>query len=332
MYRRIMSASTRTIKGRIKSIGNTRKITKAMEMVSAAKMRKSIEAALNTRPFAQESWAVLRRIIGRGTTDHCMHPLLDVRVVKKLLVIVITSNRGLVGGLNSTLLRECLKNMKHPEQMMRNRVGDTWVPPSGGKADIDVITVGKKGERFISQAGFRVIASFGAMSDTPQYEEVVPIAKLAKELFVKQEYDKVVVCYNDFISAIHQKPRIRQLLPVSSIDMEKMIAQTSREGQPLLEEYEEKKVEYEAGPDYVYEPSKQEVLNYIVPKLVNMQVYQALLEASACEYSARMVAMKNASDAAHDLITDLKSSFNQVRQAGITREIAEISAGFASLE
>ena len=327
-----MPANTRAIKGRIKSIKNTSKITKAMELVAGAKMRKAVESALDTRPFARESWEVVRRIVGRGETREITHDLLNVRPVKNMLVVLITSNRGLVGGLNSTLLREVLGQMHEPKQMMRNRVGDQWLEPDTDSAKIDVITVGKKGERAMMRDGFDVLASFGKVTDTPEYEEARPIAKMVRDLFLEKKYDKVVIAYNDFISAINQKPRIRQILPVSSYDIEKMIAETGREDKPLMDEHEKKELEYADASEYTFEPNRQQVLDYVIPKVVNMQVYQALLEAAASEHSARMVAMKNASDAAKDLIDDLQFTFNQLRQAGITAEIAEISAGKAALE
>jgi len=327
-----MPANTRAIKGRIKSIKNTSKITKAMEMVAAAKMRKAVQSALDTRSFSKESWDVLRRIVGRGSDEEISHSLLDVRSVKNMLVVLVTSNRGLVGGLNSALLRDVIGQMKEPKEMMRNRVGDTWLEPELSDAHIDVITVGKKGERAVIREGFDVVGSFGAVSDTPEYEEARPIAKMVRDAFVEQKYDKVVIAYNDFISAINQKPRIRQLLPVSSHDIEKMIAQTGRGEKPLMDAVDQKELEYSDGSEYVFEPSKQSVLDYVIPKVVNVQVYQALLEAAASEHSARMVAMKSASDAAKDLIDDLQFTFNQLRQAGITAEIAEISAGKAALE
>ena len=155
---------------------------------------------------------------------------------------------------------------------------------------------------------------------------------MVRDLFLEKKYDKVVIAYNDFISAINQKPRIRQILPVSSYDIEKMIAETGRGDKPLMAEHEKKDLEYADASEYTFEPNRQQVLDYVIPKVVNMQVYQVLLEAAASEHSARMVAMKNASDAAKDLIDDLQFTFNQLRQAGITAEIAEISAGKAALE
>lgn len=327
-----MPANTRAIKGRIKSIKNTRKITKAMELVAGAKMRKAVESALGTRPFAQAGWDVLRRIVGRGNVEHTDHSLLAVRPVKKMCVVLITSNRGLVGGLNSNLLRDVLKHMQSPHEMLRNRVGNQWVEPESDEAVIDVITVGKKGERSVHVAGFDVIASFGSVSDTPVYDEARPISRLVREVFEKGEYDKVVLAYNDFISAVHQKPRIRQILPVSSYDIEKMIAQTGRDDAPLMEDVDSKELAFDEQKEYTFEPSKEQLLDAVVPKLVTVQIYQALLESSASEHSARMVAMKNASDAANDLVDDLQSTFNRLRQAGITAEIAEISAGKAALE
>lgn len=301
-----------------------------MELVAGAKMRKAVEGALNTRPFSRQSWDTLMRIMGRGGNQE--NPLLEVRQVKNVLVILVTSNRGLVGGLNSNLLRSVLVQLKEPHQLMRNRVGDKWLEPVDENANIEIVTVGKKGEHAMNREGYNVVASFGAVSDSPTYSEARPIARLAMNEFVEGKYDKAVICYNDFVSAVNQTPKIRQLLPVSSYDIEKMIAEVGRGEKPLLEGHEEKELSHENGHEYIFEPNSNEVLTKIIPRLVTTQVYQALLEASASEHSARMVAMKNASDAAADIIDDLQFTFNQLRQAGITSEIAEISAGKAALE
>ncbi len=326
-----MPASTKLIKGRIKSIKSTRKITKAMELVAASKMRKAVSNALATRPFSRHGWDVLTRIVGRG--DSNAHPLLQNREVKKILVILVTTNRGLVGGLNANLLNFVERQLRDPSKLMISRVGDTWEQPKNETAEISIATIGKKGEKAMARMNYKIVASFNTVTDTPTFAETRPISKFMIDEFLAGTYDKVVLAYNDFISAVAQKPRLRQILPISSYDLEKMIAHLDRGGAPsLFASGEGRTLEYKDGTDYLFEPSEREVLQSILPKLTATQLFQALLEASASEHSARMVAMKNASDAAKDIIDDLQLSFNQVRQAGITAEIAEISSGAAALK
>lgn len=325
-----MATSLRVIRGRIKSIKNTRKITKAMELVAAAKMRKAVSSALSTRPFARYSWDVLSRIVGRGGENE--HPLLTVRDVRKVLVILITPNRGLVGGLIANLLNYTLAQLRDPKKLAISRVGDRWHVSPKSNPEIGVVTIGAKGLQAMARLNYTIVASFDGVSDSPTLVEARPIAQFVMEEFLNNHYDKVVVCYSDFVSAVSQKPRVRQLLPVSSYDFEKMIAMIGHDGKSLFETVEKKALEETQGEEYIFEPDKSSLLEAILPKIVTVQLYQALLEGSASEHSSRMVAMKNASDAAKDIIDDLELTSNQVRQAGITREIAEISSGKAALE
>ncbi|MBT4121210.1 MAG: ATP synthase F1 subunit gamma [Candidatus Magasanikbacteria bacterium] len=319
-----MGVNTKAIKSRIKSVGNTKKITKAMEMVAAAKMRKATEAALNTRTYATMAWDLL---VSLSKVQKEKLPLLDVRPVKKLLVVLITSNRGLCGSFNSNIIRKTSAQLKDPKNISRQRteMGDM---EASEEVEIDVIGIGKKGADFAKKNNYNLIASYSEFSDTPKLDAIMPISQMIIDEYTKGNYDKVVVAYTDFKSAIAQVAKFRQVLPVSETDIEKMIGELGSDKDAKDKENEEKK----EIADYVFEPSKSEVLETILPRLVETQVYQAVLESSASEHSARMMAMRNASDAAEDMIKELNLTFNKARQAAITQEIAEIAGGAAALE
>lgn len=305
-----MAVNTKVVKRRIKSIGNTKKITKAMELVAAAKMRKAVKAALSTRAYATLAREMLKRLSQMKNLNNL--PLMQIRPVKKVLLVVITSNRGLCGGLNTNVFKKVLEQVRTPVE----------------HAIFEAVTVGKTGDKMMRKLGIKIIASFTNLSDTPRLTETTPIAQIVNEEFVKKNYDRVMVIYTDFVSTISQKPAIKQLLPISSFDLERMLHEagknspagktdTSTDIQPI---------------DFVFEPSPLEILKFMLPRLMETQVFQALLESSASEQSARMMAMRSASDAASDMIDDLTFALNQARQAGITREIAEIAGGAAALE
>ncbi len=302
-----MAISTRTIKRRIKSIGNTRKITKAMELVAAAKMRKAVKAALATRPYACLAWEMISLL--SEMKDLALHPLLKVKPVKKLLLVVLSSN----------LFKKIAEQIKNPSNLAIQRSFGQKIPPkSEAGMEIEAVTVGRKSERMMRRLAVKIIAAFSHLSDTPRLPEASPIAQLIQEEYVNGHYEKVVIVYTDFLSAINQKPKLRQLLPLSMVDLEKMLL-----GEDLS---------FRTNVDFIFEPEPRSVLENMLPRLVEIQIYQALLESSASEHSARMLAMRNATDAANEIIDDLTFTFNQTRQAAITREISEISAGKAALE
>lgn len=317
-----MGVNTKTIQRRIKSVSNTKKITKAMEMVAAAKMRKAVEGAVNTRTYATMAWDLL---VNLSKSQKRSLPLLDTRSTKKLLVVLITSNRGLCGSFNGNIIKKTAEQLKDPTNISKHKVGDTVIDPSD-EVVVDVIGIGKKGADFAKKMDYNLIASFTEISDTPNLEDSLPISKMVIDAFENKEYDKVVLAYTDYKSTITQIARLRQILPVSEVDLEKMIQQLGNS------EVEENETIVQDLADYVFEPTKEDVLKIILPRLVETQLYQAILESSASEHSARMMAMRNASDAANDMIRDLTLTFNKARQAGITQEIAEISSGAAALE
>lgn len=321
--------SSKDIKRRIKSVKNTGKITRAMEMVAASKMRKAVAAVLAIRPYAHSAWSVLTNL-SRAFSE-TENELLEVREVKKTLAVAITSNRGLCGSFNAQIMRKIREQIADPKMLLINRsrsnkeaMLQTGRSLASKDLKIDFITVGKKGESMVKKLGKNIIASFRELTYLPTIEGLRPLAKIVIDEYRRKNYDKVVVLYTDYISTIKQETKIRQILPISKIDIEKQIAEMDQ----AAEKYglEKPLVEYKV------EPSPKEVLTTIFPRLIEMQVYHAILESNASKESARMIAMRNATDAAGEMADELTFVYNQLRQMKITQEIAEISAGRAALE
>jgi len=318
-----MANNTKEIRRRIKSIGNTKKITKAMEMVSAAKMRRAVASVLAIRPYAHSAWSVLTNLARAFESKN--KGLLEAREVKSVLILAITSNKGLCGSFNSQIIKKIRQELKDPSRLKINRVGNKKIESkiASENLQVDFITIGKKSEGIIRGLSKKIIASFPELTYLPSIESVRPVVKIIMEEYLNKNYDKVVVVYTDYISTINQQAKIRQILPISKIDIEKQIAEID----DTAGEYglEEPKLEYKV------EPGPDEVLNFIFPRLIEMQIYHAILESNASKESARMMAMRNATDAASDMVEDLTLTYNQLRQTKITQEIAEISAGSAAL-
>ena len=291
-------AGTKEIKRRIKSVKNTKKITKAMELVSASKMKRAVASTLASRLYAGYSWEILTSIA--KNTENITNPLFNEREVNKILLVLITSNRGLCGAYNAQVIKKVLsffKNQKHPP--------------------IDIISIGKRGDMAMRRVGKSVLASFFEIPDNATIADVVPVAKLLVDEYKTGSYDKVLIAYTDFISALTQKPNIRQILPISKSSLKE-----------ALEDLPDKP---EQKTDYLFEGDFNMLIETLAEKITRMQIYQMLLESNASEQSSRMVAMKNASEASGEMIDDLTLVFNKARQANITREISEISAGMASV-
>jgi len=318
-----MANNTKEIRRRIKSIGNTKKITKAMEMVSAAKMRRAVASVLAIRPYAHSAWSVLTNLARAFESKN--KGLLEAREVKSVLILVITSNKGLCGSFNSQIIKKIRQELKDPSRLKINRVGNKKIESkiASENLQVDFITIGKKSEGIIRGLSKKIIASFPELTYLPSIESVRPVVKIIMEEYLNKNYDKVVVVYTDYISTINQQAKIRQILPISKIDIEKQIAEID----DTAGEYglEEPKLEYKV------EPGPDEVLDFIFPRLIEMQIYHAVLESNASKESVRMMAMRNATDAASDMVEDLTLTYNQLRQTKITQEIAEISAGSAAL-
>jgi len=306
-------AGTKEIKRRIKSIKNTKKITKAMELVSASKMKRAVSATLASRLYAEYSWEILTSIAENA--EELKHPLFTdkEKPAGKVLLVLITSNRGLCGAYNAQIIKKAIALLKN------------------GKNEVEVVTIGKKGNVAMQRLGVKVLASFNDLSEDISLREIVPISKLLSEEYTAN-YDKVFIAYTDFVSALTQKPNIKQLIPISKEEIKKLAtwddssvsfddANTSWDGETLSK----------TKVDYLFEGDVNVLISSLAEKLTRMQIYQMLLESNASEQSARMIAMKNASDASGEMIEDLTLVFNKARQSNITKEISEISAGMASV-
>lgn len=296
-------AATKEIRRRIKSIKNTKKITKAMEMVSAAKMRKSVNQALSSRTYAQYAWYVLNSLSGAAKN----HPLIKERPVKNITAILVTSDRGLCGSYNSQILKITLKELREKDPNVN------W----------KFVVVGKKGLAAMQRLKQDVTATFIDLPPNSSLSQTKPISKLVIDDYINGLTDKVVVLYTDYVSALKQDAQVRQLLPLSSTSLKEVIDKLS-EKTPI--ENVEKNTEFK------FEPQKEKILPYIIEKLTHMQVYQMIIESNASEQSSRMMAMKNATEAAGEMIGNLTLIYNKARQSAITQEISEISAGSAAVE
>ncbi len=299
-------ASTKEIKSRIKSVKNTKKITKAMELVAASKMKRAVSSTLASRLYAEYSWEILTSIA--NSSEEISHPLFVQREVKNILLVLITSNRGLCGAYNAQVIKKSLALFSKDID----------------GANIDIITIGRKGDTAMRRIGRNVIASFTELPDSIRLTDIMPVSSMIMDEYTKGNYDKVLVAYTDFVSALTQKPNIKQILPISKDQIKELIDTVGHNS-----EIEVKPLS--AHIEYTFEGDQSLLLQSLAEKLSRMQIYQMLLESNASEQSSRMVAMKNASDAAGEMIDDLTLVFNKARQASITQEISEISAGMASV-
>jgi len=283
-------ASLRDIRLRIRSIRNTQKITKAMQVVAATRLRRAQAAVQATRPYAEKMLEVLQTTSARAVEYR--HPYLERREGNRALVILITSDKGLAGALNTNTLRAAQRHLNEHH---------------GGQASY--VCIGRKGRDFERRLRRDVVAESTGVPDRPRIHEILPSIAAALEEFDQGRVDTVLLAYERWISTLRQEPVIRPLLPLSLPE-----ASPDR-----------------AGADYIYEPDPEGVLDQLLPRYVETQVYQALLENQASEYSARMIAMQNATEAAGDLIKSLTLTANKVRQAGITTELMEIVGGAEAL-
>ncbi len=286
-------AGSKEIRTKIKSVENTRKITRAMEMVAAAKMRKAQERMRAARPYAEKIRNVAAHL-SRANPEY-KHPYLVKRDnLKKVGVIVITSDKGLCGGLNTNVLRLAVTHMK------------TW--ESEGKA-VTVSAIGNKGLGFMNRINAEVKSHLTGLGDVPHMEKLIGATKVMLDAYVAGEVDEIHICYNHFVNTMKQEPCIEQLLPLTS----------------------EKIGSADGNWDYIYEPEAKDVIDELLLRYIESLVYQGVVENMASEQSSRMVAMKAASDNAKSVIADLKLVYNKARQAAITREISEICSGAAAV-
>lgn len=288
-------ANTRDIRRRIKSIRGTAQITKAMQMVAASKMRKAQQHALAGRPYAELMNKVLVSLQKR--TNPGLHPLLEIRPLKKELVLIISTDKGLCGGLNTNLFREAA---------------------NFDQTKTAFVVSGKKARQFVARTKRELLADF-ELKDSPTFVQSKPLSKFCLEKFLRREVDKVSVLYTHFINTISQRAVVQTLLPISSFDL------------PKGASTEEAKEDLDPMLGYVFEPKAEELLDVVLPYYIQFQVFQMILDARASEHSARMVAMKNATDNAEQFIKDLTLEYNKMRQAGITTELLEIATAQMAL-
>lgn len=297
--------STRNIKRQIQSIKSTAKITKAMEMVAASEMRRSQEKALVARPYAEAALKLMDNIKHSIDCNAKEYPLAHKREVKKICLIVITSDKGLCGGLNSSVIKEAYKIIKeHPDK------------------EIKLITVGKKAEKAF-RGRHEIMAVFKNQGKTVELKETFPISRMIMEDFIKQNYDSVIAVYTNFVSTLKQDTRIKRILPVTEEGLKKTIDEIGKDEAGRTEKMTD-------NTEYVFEPSAEKVFKNLLPNIVETQVFHIILESSASEHSARMVAMKNATENAKEILQDLNLSYNYARQQKITQEMTEISAGVSA--
>ncbi|HHZ16114.1 MAG TPA: ATP synthase F1 subunit gamma [Peptococcaceae bacterium] len=281
--------SVRDIKRRIRSVKSTQQITKAMKMVSAAKLRRTQTATVSSRPYAHKLEEVLERIV--ASAGETKHPLMLERPVQSVAIILVTADRGLAGGYNANVIRKGL--------LEAARFGDT---------EVSFFAVGRKGRDFLRRRNKKIDVEIIGVKDVPTFMEAQNIAQKAVDGFLGGTYDAVYVVYQEFITAVQQRPVIKQLLPIP------------------YEKEEKEEVEY------LYEPGPQDVLGILLPKYINNTVYHILMETKASEHGARMAAMGSATDNASEMIDKLTLSYNRSRQAAITREISEIVGGANALQ
>jgi F-type H+-transporting ATPase subunit gamma len=295
-------AGAKEIRSKIKSVKNTQKITRAMEKVAMSKMRKAQERMTHARPYAE----AIRRVIGhlsRATPEY-RHPFMVEREIRNVAFIVVSSDRGLAGGLNMNTFRVTLRAVKE------------WKDKG---ADTRFALIGNKALAFFRRVGGKPMASAAHLGDKPHLDQLIGLIKVAADAYRNGEVDRVFLVSSKFVNTMTQKPEVRQLLPLPAAPAEQA-AQSAAPGT---------KSQYPW--DYIYEPGSVELLDTVLQRYIESQVYQAVVENVACEQSARMVAMKSASDNAGKIINQLQLAYNKARQASITKELAEIVGGAAAV-
>ena len=281
------------IRLKIASIKNTQKITRAMEMVAASKMRKTQDRMQATRPYSRKIAQIIKHLA--TANPEYRHPYTLVRPVKRVGIIMVSSDRGLCGGLNSNLFRQAIRRMRE------------WTE---GGIPVALSIIGQKGASFFGSIGADVVGQATRLGDKPHLEDIIGVIKVMLDEYADGKIDEVHLLYNEFVNTMTQKPKLIKLLPVSPEEIE-----------------DESKGQW----DYIYEPDAKEVLDQLLVRYVESLVFQGLVENNACEQAARMVAMKSASDNAGKLIKELQQIYNKARQAAITQEIAEIVGGAAAV-
>ena len=285
-------ANVRQLRRRIRSVQNTAKVTRAMQMIAASKMRRAQDRAAAARPYASKIREVIAGLTSMSPGDDDIHPLLERRPVRRSLIVHVTPDRGLAGGLPTNM------NRATAERVLR------------AESPVVVITIGRKGRNFFTRTGADIIADYSGMSDRPTVADCSPIVHQVDRMYRAGEVDEVHLAYTHFVNTLIQKPMVEQLLPVDPALL--------GDAQPTT--------------DFIFEPDAAAVLGALLPRFLETQIYHAVLEAQASEQSARMVAMRNATDAADEMIDTLTLEMNKRRQEGITNELLDLVGGVAALE
>lgn len=291
-------STIREIRRRIRSIKNMAQITKAMEAVSASMMRRAQANVLASRAYSQRMWEVINDLVGRYTPANGkpLHPLLEVHhPVRTAALLLVSGDRGLCGSYNVEVIREGVRFLREQEER--------------GVA-VNLLTVGRRGRDYMLRLGVPIVSELTRLSDRPALLDTLPISRAVIQGYQQGEFDAVYLAYTEFVNVLTRRPRVRPLLPLASFSQ---AIETGR-------------------IDYIYEPDPMAVLSQLLPRFVEVEVYQAILESLASEHSARMVSMRNATDNANELLKELTLSYNRVRQSVITKEITELTSGAAVLE
>jgi len=291
-------ASAREMRVRIRSVKSISQVTRALETVSASKVRKAMAAVMATRPYATKAWQVLTHIAKQpGRTS--LHPLLAQRPkVRNVLVIVLSGDRGLAGAYNSNIIRYTIQQFSHLGSM------------------VSYIAVGRKGRDLLLRRRMKVIAEFSNLPAVPSFADVSAIGHLAVDEFLKGGADEVYLVYTDFVNMLRQEPRVKKLLPLE-------VSGEAGRVQDFAHQH--------LTAAYIFEPAEEEILDELIPRFTALQVYQAILESMASEHAARMVAMRNASENAGELVSQLQLEYNKARQQTITNELLDIAGGAEAL-
>jgi len=286
-------SGAKEIRNKIGSIAQTKKITKAMELVAASKMRKAQDKMQLTRPYAEKALQVISHV-ANSNTDY-KHPFTITREVKRAGYIIISSDRGLCGGLNNGLFKSVLTSLRNQQQH---------------NIEVDLCLIGSKAASFFHKIGANIVAHASHLGDAPNASDLIGIVKVMLDKYRNNEIDVLYLCYNQFINTMTQAPQLQQVLPIQ---------QSNDESSQYYW-------------DYIYEPDSKSLLDMLMTRYIESQVYQAVVENAACEQAARMVAMKSATDNAGELIDQLQLAYNKARQAIITQEISEIVSGAEAVE
>jgi F-type H+-transporting ATPase subunit gamma len=293
-------ANTREIRLRIRSVKNIAQVTRALQAVSASRVRKAMERMHKTRPYAEKAWQVLSHIAGQPGREN-LHSLLNARKdVNNILVIMISSDRGLAGPYNTNILHRTLDNFQESPVSVR------------------VVSIGRKGTELLHRHGMNIFADFSDLPSEPIFNDVSAIGRLAVNEFLSGEVDEVYIMYTNFVNMVRQEPVKKKLLPLEYHAPETLVKAEFTKSREFTGEY-------------IYEPGQTEILDKIIPEFTALQVYQAVLESATCEHAARMVAMKNATDNATELAGLLQLDYNKARQLAITSDILDIVGGAEAL-